>query len=497
MSSEPTRDLTELGKEITNSLLTYIARLYSINRYVRRFNHQIFRHDVQSEILTLSRQRAILNSIDDDNDEAIQQDIKLFDKQIEQLRESLKIFSQTKDSESEKISNSKREDFNYLVSIQENEFYIDPSVLPSSMSFFHQSESLFTYFHFLKTQFIGLITEFELLLAKLVRTFYTMYEGSLSHKEVKIKVEDIKRFSNVDEIIDYLIEGEIFKLTAGSLDDWKIFLNERFDIKLATVTPSWEKFNEYFARRNLYVHNDGVVNDEYQRRIKDSKYQIDDILEISPQYFQDVLEDFLLIGSTIAYMTWNKLSPNEKNLISSSLNDLGYYALVEKHWKLAERMYKLLEMYGDDADKMTAKMNTYLCKKRQGEFDKIEGELKNFQHNMYSARFSVAVYALLNDSAKATEYAAQSDLELGDLLEWPILEDLRGTEEFDSYVIEILQDQAIQVIDEEKIGSMTLKQLKALAKSNGLKVSASVSKANILPLLISHKKKQDDVQSSS
>ena len=497
MSTEDAQPLEEtelptITKQLADALIVYITRLYAIHDYSRKFSKHVFLHDLEVELSALYRHLSILQSINDPEDENLPKDIADCIESIEDTRSS--ILELRGIASEEKYE--KKLDYSHVskfeVTIEDSKFHFDPSILPSSFSPFHRPEDLFIYEHFLKTQFIALITEFELLLSKIVRAYYSNFEGSLDQREVKFKIEDIKKFDNIADIRNFIIEGEVFKFTSGNLEDWSSFLKEKFSIDLKKVAPKWEVFTEYFSRRNLYIHNDGVVNDEYIRRNKGTEFSIGEDAEISVRYLRNSIEDFLIVGSTIIFMTWNHVSSKEMDKIREQLNDLGYHALINKHWRLSERLYTLLDMYGNDNDKLISKINKWLSLKNQGKFESVVKEVEAFDHLTYSSRFSAAVYGLLDDSIRVVDILPQTDIDLGELLEWPVFNGIRHSIEFNKYLKNILRNEAIQLIEVSKLESMSMHDLRKLAKSNGLQLPFKITRVEAIHLLNEHRRKQID-----
>jgi hypothetical protein len=483
-------NLSPIGSNLLDSMNVFVGRLYAIKKYVERFSKEFMIHDIDEALLRSRRQLAILESIDNAEDQHLKEDIS-------KTRKDIKYYSETKekiisgvsvDSEFSDIKEIGK--IQYGINLDNETFYFDPSILPSSFSPLVSAGALFSYVNFLRTQFVNLITEFELLLSKIAKVYYLGFEGSLDKKEVKIRLEEIKKFASISEIKEHLVESEIFKLTSGGLDEWREFLKEKFGVEFEKVTPDWELFKKYFYQRNLFIHNDGIINEDYIRKSGRTDIKLGDQISINKRDLSVCLENFLIVGSTIALMTWNKLSPKEKAHISENINDLGYHALMSNHWEFSERLYTLLDMYGGEDDKIISKMNKYLCLKRKGRFNEIKEELESFNHNTYNPKYSLVVYALLDDCEKALSTINQADMSLGDLIEWPILEDLRKIDPFKKYMKTRLQTEAIQKIEVDRLSRYTLTELKIIAASNSLKIKSSMKKENIITLLEEHSKKQ-------
>lgn len=89
----------------------------------------------------------------------------------------------------------------------------------------------------------------------------------------KVDISIIQESADMDELWDTIIGGYLQKLPYGGMKSMLLKLLKEFDVKPSDMTPHLiDKLNENSLCRNLIVHNQKKVNDEYIR--KSGKYAV-------------------------------------------------------------------------------------------------------------------------------------------------------------------------------------------------------------------------------
>lgn len=249
------------------------------------------------------------------------------------------------------------------------------------------------------------------------------------------------------------------------------------------------QFKEIFLRRNLFVHNDGIVNKRYLDSSKDTKHSIGDTINISDDYIITSMEVLKMVAVSICFMGWNHLKGlNDSKFMCSDLSDIGYDALKTKEWYLAERTYELMSMYGDDEDKLLCKINKIICLRNTNRESEATEILEGVNYSMYNSRYIIGFAALKGDIDTFIQHLDASNTSLGDLLDWPILEKIKDQDKFKQLLKDRLLSEAIAIAKEDKLHTLQRSELFKIAKSQGLKFSPSISKANVIQSILDHQK---------
>ena len=81
-------------------------------------------------------------------------------------------------------------------------------------------------------------------------------KGTITH-------EKLLSYENLDDIVKELAKKQSDSLGYGNIvDDAKDYFLKKFNVKLDSFSH-WEKLRESVFRRNLIIHNRGVINDKY------------------------------------------------------------------------------------------------------------------------------------------------------------------------------------------------------------------------------------------
>ncbi len=114
---------------------------------------------------------------------------------------------------------------------------------------------------------IYLISNFEEFLKNVLSVVFTSKPEALKSTK-QISVEEVINSGTMPELLEKIIEHEVNDILDEGIDKYEKFLEDRFGVPLSTDSD-WTKFKEKFYRRNLLVHNNGIVNKKY---ISLSKY---------------------------------------------------------------------------------------------------------------------------------------------------------------------------------------------------------------------------------
>lgn len=107
------------------------------------------------------------------------------------------------------------------------------------------------------------MTTFEGLVSQLIRKFYILHEEQVHLDKKSISYRELMQFDSVDvnDIKTYLIEQEITcRLYSGS-EEWLDFFKKDLQLSFSIIEKYRDNYIEISKRRNLFVHNGGVVND--------------------------------------------------------------------------------------------------------------------------------------------------------------------------------------------------------------------------------------------
>jgi hypothetical protein len=88
-----------------------------------------------------------------------------------------------------------------------------------------------------------------------------------------LSYEDAVGFSSIADLRAHLARNETDALGYRSIDDFGVYLETRFNVTIQQES-FWPSLREASYRRNLLIHNRGIVNERYISKINPEKSQV-------------------------------------------------------------------------------------------------------------------------------------------------------------------------------------------------------------------------------
>ena len=214
-----------------------------------------------------------------------------------------------------------------------------------------------------------------------------------------------------------------------------------------------------------------------------------------------MIEDILIAGVSFGFSTWHNFDKENDNKFAL-MQDMIYNSLQQRDWRLAEALCNQSDMLTDSLElKLINYMNRVLCKKKRLGKKEIEEELSKFSHSTSHPNFSAVVYALSGEHDKFFDILPKTDIDIGSLIEWPVLEEMRQDIRYNLYLlnkIADLKDGKIKEVGEQIFGgvgnlepepslppleSFTIKDLKDKCKELNLLTTTKMRKKDLILLI--------------
>ena len=148
--------------------------------------------------------------------------------------------------------------------------------------------------------FVYLVTLWDAFIADTIVYILKVHPQLISESMTNIQLNksDIWKMANIQEIRAHLINAEVRKVT----DDRKKLIDtfrDYWGIDLNKSLLNLDELSEIRARRDIWVHNAGVVNEQYKVMVSDDTLNKGQVAEITDEYFQKSLTTLLLFASFI------------------------------------------------------------------------------------------------------------------------------------------------------------------------------------------------------
>ena len=288
---------------------------------------------------------------------------------------------------------------------------------------------------------IGLVGQFEVLIADVAHQFLERAPGALDTEEKVLSLSDLQKFGSVDAAFDYLIERKIDKLLAQSVEDWAKFFDER-KIKLRRMAWDWDSFKEIIQRRHIIVHADGRISRRYLQSVSPTlveKYFGDPSIgrptRLDRGYVEKALDHFEILDTLLCCTAWVMLDKQSLPQFEAMLLNWIYDRLLEGRWEMALAMAR----EGEGSEKLShatrtvCRLNAWLCIKQIGRFDEVKEDVANFDDSALEQRFRVVRLAILEREEELFDLLETSEgggLDHEAWHEWPVFNEIRNNPRF-------------------------------------------------------------------
>jgi hypothetical protein len=287
----------------------------------------------------------------------------------------------------------------------------------------------------LRAQVVMGVSAVEVLIAGLVREFYTIKQEALVGEDKEFSLAELKEFGSIEEAITAAIDKRVEQFVWKSFDDWSIWFEKRMNISFSEMLDDWDRTREVFERRHLIVHNEGRVNARYTQRVPEAirpNLQLGEELPMDEHYGLQALDHLSVLGILGTTLVWAKLLPATD--FSTPAANAIYDLMLAGRWEpVAAICHHGKALDCGRSTQLVFQCNEWLARKRLHGLESIEREVGRFDTTGLQIRFSVVRAALLDDLDQAFEilpHALETDraaggMIRGELLEWPILEEMR------------------------------------------------------------------------
>lgn len=278
-----------------------------------------------------------------------------------------------------------------------------------------------------------LVTYFENTISKIFRKDFQRHPERMSLDKKVVSYKILEMSDSIKDVKNHLIDDEVASMMYKSVGEWIEYLKKNLKLKLEYVIGALPQLTEIIARRNLIVHNEGVVNTIYLNLV-DEKYtselNVGDVLGVDRQYISDAIDLIENIGMSIVIEMWiNECAKDSAEVDKIVAVIYDEYLIFEK-WETAKILYgiclncKKLQT----SNELLCKINMWQCYKWQGEMEKVKSEIESLDVSACKSVYKLGVLALLDKYDEFFDFFDnQDDIGEKELEEWPLFRQVRET----------------------------------------------------------------------
>ncbi len=317
-------------------------------------------------------------------------------------------------------------------------------------------EHMSTAFDLLPKNFlVSFVSQYDSFLGDLNKELLVSKPELFNNSDRELKFKDLIEFNTIDDAREFLLEKEIETLLRKSHTEQFDWMINKFNLPLRKNLLIWKDFIEITERRNLFVHNNGTVSNQYikvcnEHKVDISNIKVGDILTVSSVYLKNAYAVFYEIGFKLVQVLWRKLLPADLESADTSLINIAYELLIHKKYTLSITLLDFacdtLKNHNSDVNRRIMLVNRALSYKLAGNNEKCISILNKEDWSATGLNFQLAI-AILQDKDKEVYQLMKNigkdsqDFPSYVYGEWPLFEKYREKEDFKNIYKEIFNKE--------------------------------------------------------
>ncbi|WP_338562128.1 hypothetical protein [Acinetobacter sp. KS-LM10] len=192
-----------------------------------------------------------------------------------------------------------------------------------------------------KSFLVTFVSEYDSFLGQLNKYILKQKPELLKADQKTITFEELSTLNSIEEARDKIISHEIENLLRDSHSKQFDWMENKYNLPLKTGLKSWPQFIELTERRNLFVHCNGIISEQYIKKCRDAKFDLDKEseagkkLRADKKYINIVYRTLYEIPVKLTQVLWRKQFPKDLEKADDSLSNLTYELLVDEEYELA------------------------------------------------------------------------------------------------------------------------------------------------------------------
>jgi hypothetical protein len=290
--------------------------------------------------------------------------------------------------------------------------------------------------------FVSLISQYDAFLTRLLRAIYEIKPDVLNGSERNLTFSQLVEMETIENARGFIIDKEIDTVLRKSHSEQFDYLEKLIGMKLREKLPIWQTFIEITERRNLLVHCDGVVSNQYLKNCSEHKCKIDNVkvgdrLGAAPKYFSSAYKCLYEIATKLTHTLWRKYLITDLKAADMELNDVCFHLINTNSFALADILLEFgcaQEKHFNDSSKNVFIVNGSLSKYLQEKKEEAKEILDKKDWSASSDDFKLANTVLTDDFEGAYEIMIKigdnGDVDKSDYKQWPLFNKIRKEDKF-------------------------------------------------------------------
>ena len=288
---------------------------------------------------------------------------------------------------------------------------------------------------------IMLTSFFEILLSDIIHFYYFKYPNALPKPEEKaINLAELRKMGSVsiENIEQYFLIQEVERVIRGGFYKTLKYFSDNLHIDLRNLTTFQKQITEITQRRNLLVHNDGVVNEQYLANVS-SEYVVDLGIEkgcrlnVTKNYLLRSFDAVYLFSLMLTQFCWRKWEKDDE-LIDKSILEFMVYALSRERYTLViDSVVFIRKLKLEKSVYRFVVINHAIAERELGDERKVHSLVSKCDWLPMTIDVQIALSVLrknYEETYRLLKEAKDSNEIINIMPEWPLFKPIKHTSEF-------------------------------------------------------------------
>ncbi|HCC06994.1 MAG TPA: hypothetical protein DEP72_02335 [Clostridiales bacterium] len=290
---------------------------------------------------------------------------------------------------------------------------------------------------------ISLIVTFEYLISCAIRQKLTLFPKSIGKEGTKLSLDEIIKLDSLESATEYVIDQEVYKLMMKGFEGWYEYIKKDMKINIEYIDNNMAEVKEIFLRRNLFVHNAGIINNLYINEVGNKKGNIvlNKKIDINREYIEKSIKALSIVGYEIILCISDKiLEKSDMINIGDEFDMIGFDIMNENQWEVALNIFNRVKCLKKVTTnhRTVAQINAWLCNKRMGKVAEVKKEIEETDFDDKKSIYKVGLCAIqdkyedfFDELQKCYSDDREEDCITMEALEtWPIFDEVRQRPEY-------------------------------------------------------------------
>lgn len=302
-----------------------------------------------------------------------------------------------------------------------------------------------------RSALIALVSSFEILESDLIYGYYSRIPNAFPKPEDHlISLAQLRDLGDINEVEKYLISKEAENVIRDSLNKQLKYFSQRLNIDLKPLNDYQDELTEIVQRRNLFVHNDGIVNAIYlaqtpQKYLRGKKIEKGRCLKVSYKYLMQAIELVHLFGFIHFQLCWRKWIKAEHDQADKIFMDFVFDSLMQEKYEFVKRLASFASVIKISKPVLRLiTINHAIALRELGEKDKIRRLVKECDWAPMTLEVEIALHTLREEYDRVYTLLIQA-VDTGEIWRisrnWPLFRPISNERKF----IEIFQTPSTEL----------------------------------------------------